>query len=63
VFAFRAVVEAAGIRFILSKSLVSANPINLVRATMSALENLKDPRDVARRRGKELREIFAGAQP
>jgi len=60
--AVRAVVEAAGIRDILTKSLGSSNPINLVRATMSALENLKDPREVARRRGKELREIFSGAQ-
>ena len=48
----RAVVEAAGIRDILTKSQRSANPINLVRATFAALENLKDPTDVARRRGK-----------
>ena len=53
----RAVVEAAGIRDILTKSLGSSNPINLVRATMAALENLKDPEEVARRRGKELREL------
>jgi small subunit ribosomal protein S5 len=55
--AVRAVVEAAGIRDILTKSLGSANPINLVRATMAALENLKDPADVAQRRGKELRDL------
>jgi small subunit ribosomal protein S5 len=55
--AVRAVVEAAGIRDILTKSLGSSNPINLVRATMTALENLKDPADVARIRGKELREL------
>ncbi len=55
--AVRAVVEAAGIRDILTKSLGSANPINLVRATMAALENLKDPAEVARRRGKELRDL------
>ncbi len=55
--AVRAVVESAGIRDILTKSLGSANPINLVRATMTALENLKDPAEVARQRGKELREL------
>jgi small subunit ribosomal protein S5 len=55
--AVRAVVEAAGIRDILTKSLGSSNPINLVRATMAALENLKDPADVARVRGKELAEL------
>jgi small subunit ribosomal protein S5 len=48
----RAVVEAAGIRDILTKSQRSANPVNLVRATFAALENLKDPTEVARRRGK-----------
>lgn len=55
--AVRAVVEAAGIRDILTKSLGSSNPINLIRATMAALENLKDPAEVAAIRGKELREL------
>ena len=55
--AVRAVVEAAGIRDILTKSLGSSNPINLVRAAISALENLKDPAEVARQRGKEVREL------
>ena len=55
--AVRAVVEAAGIRDILTKSLGSSNPINLVRATMAALDNLKDPAEVARVRGKELAEL------
>ena len=49
----RAVVEAAGIRDILTKSLGSSNPINVVRATMLALSQLKDPQfEVAKRKGK-----------
>lgn len=52
----RAVVEAAGIRDILTKSLGSANPINVVRATILALKQLKDPEEeVAKRKGKPLK--------
>jgi small subunit ribosomal protein S5 len=47
----RAVVEAAGIRDILTKSLGSANILNVVKATMRALEQLKDPALEAERRG------------
>jgi small subunit ribosomal protein S5 len=47
----RAVVEAAGIRDILTKSLGSANILNVVRATIQALELLKDPAIEAERRG------------
>jgi small subunit ribosomal protein S5 len=50
----RAVVEAAGIRDILTKSLGSANILNVVRATMKGLEQLKDPYEEARRRGLPL---------
>jgi small subunit ribosomal protein S5 len=59
----RAVVEAAGIRDILTKSQRSANPVNLVRATFAALENLKDPTEVARRRGKIASQQPAPEQP
>ena len=52
----RAVVEAAGIRNVLSKSLGSANALNVVRATMDGLSQLRRTEDVARDRGvPELR--------
>ena len=59
--AVRAVVESAGITNILTKSLGSANPHNVVRATVAGLDSLKDPLRVARMRGKELEELMAPA--
>jgi small subunit ribosomal protein S5 len=53
----RAVVEAAGITNILTKSLGSANPHNVVRATIMGLDSLKDPAFIARMRGKDLDEL------
>jgi len=58
--AVRAVVESAGITNILTKSLGTANPHNVVRATVTGLSELKDPVTVARIRGKGLEEL-AGA--
>src|SRR6476619_4580710 len=52
--AVRAVVEAAGIHNVLTKSLGSANAHNVVRATVAGLDALKDPTLIARLRGKEL---------
>jgi small subunit ribosomal protein S5 len=50
-------VESCGIQNVLTKSLGSANPHNVVRATFAGLMGLKDPAFVARMRGKEEAEM------
>lgn len=53
----RAVLEAAGVRDVLTKSLGSANPINIVNAVISALRSLESPEAVANRRGLTVEEV------
>ena len=53
----RAVVEAAGIRNVLTKCIGSTNPHNAIKATFEALKDLKLPEEIAARRGKPLSEI------
>jgi len=53
----RAVLECAGVRNVLAKSYGSRNPINVVRATISALSKIRSPEDIAAKRGKTLEEI------
>jgi small subunit ribosomal protein S5 len=53
----RAVLEAAGVSDVLSKSLGSSNPINIVHATVAGLKQLKRPNELAERRGLELAEM------
>ena len=53
----RAVVEAAGIKDILSKSMGSSNPINIVHAVMAGLSGLRRPEEIAERRGQDVNDI------
>jgi small subunit ribosomal protein S5 len=66
----RAVLELAGIHDILSKSLGTQNPINLVKATVAGLQGLRTPDEVARLRGQSIAHVLglgggpsAGEQP
>ena len=57
----RAVLECAGIRDVLSKSLGSSNAINIVHATVDALKHLERPEQVAARRGRPLEDVAPAA--
>jgi len=54
----RAVLELAGVRNVLAKSLGTTNPINMAKATIAALQDLRRPEDVARIRGKQISEVL-----
>jgi len=56
--AMRAVLEVAGVQNVLSKAYGSTNPINVVRATVSALTNMHSPEGMAAKRGKSVDEIL-----
>ena len=58
--AVRAVVEAAGIRDILSKIHGSTNPVNVTRATLNALTSLRTAEEVSRQRGVKVRLVVPG---
>ncbi len=55
--AMRAVLEVLGVKNVLAKIVGSTNPINVVRATINALENISTPETVAAKRGKTVEEI------
>ena len=58
--AMRAVLESVGVKDVLAKSKGSSNPHNVVKATIKALEQLRDPRSIANLRGISLDKVFNG---
>ena len=58
--AMRAVLESAGVKDVLAKSKGSANPHNLVKATLKALLELRDPMTIAMQRGIKMDKVFNG---
>jgi small subunit ribosomal protein S5 len=60
--AMRAVCEVLGIRNILARIIGSTNPVNVVRATIKALQNIETPEYIAAKRGKSIEEIVGDHQ-
>ena len=59
----RAVLELGGVRNVLAKSLGTTNPINMAKATVVALKELRRPEDVAKIRGKRISEVLPYSAP
>jgi small subunit ribosomal protein S5 len=59
----RAVLELGGVKDILAKSLGTTNPINMLKATVNGLQNLRRPEDVAKIRGKTVSEVLPYKAP
>ena len=57
--AMRAVLEVAGVHNVLAKCYGSTNPVNVVRATIKGLANMRSPESVAAKRGKTVEEVTA----
>ncbi|HZH42909.1 MAG TPA: 30S ribosomal protein S5 [Lysobacter sp.] len=58
--AMRAVLEAVGVKNVLAKAIGSRNPINLVRATLKGLSDMRSPQRIAAKRGKKVEELVNG---
>ena len=58
--AMRAVLETAGYHNVLAKSQGSSNPHNVIKATMDALKNLRNPYDIAKQRGISMEKLYNG---
>lgn len=58
--AMRAVLEAVGVKNVLAKAVGSRNPINLVRATMKGLTDMRSPSQIAAKRGKKVEDLVHG---
>ena len=58
--AMRSVLESVGVKDVLAKSKGSSNPHNVVKATIKALQLLRDPRSIANLRGISLDQVFNG---
>jgi len=54
----RAVFEMMGVQDVVSKSIGTSNPYNMIRATMDGLAKMQSPRNVAQRRGKKVADIL-----